>query len=54
MAHILVVEDDHDIASLLSRGLEAAGHRVAWAETAEAALALLNGTADPRPDNQMS
>lgn len=37
MAHILVVEDDPDIASLLSRGLEAAGHRVAWAETAEAA-----------------
>lgn len=37
MAHILVVEDDPDIASLLSRGLEAAGHRVAWSETAEAA-----------------
>lgn len=38
MAHILVVEDDPDIASLLSRGLEAEGHRVDWAETAEAAV----------------
>lgn len=37
MAHILVVEDDPDIASLLSRGLEAAGHQVEWAETAGAA-----------------
>ena len=37
MAHILVVEDDPDIASLLSRGLGAAGHRVAWADTVEAA-----------------
>ena len=37
MAHILVVEDDPYTASLLSRGLEAAGHRVAWSETAEAA-----------------
>lgn len=37
MAHILVVEDDPDIASLLSRGLGAAGHRVDWADTAEAA-----------------
>ena len=41
MAHIQVVEDDHDLASLLSRGLEAAGHRVAWAETAEAATDLI-------------
>lgn len=38
MARILVVEDDPDIASLLSRGLEAAGHRVNWAETTEAAV----------------
>ena len=37
MAHILVVEDDPDIASLLSRGLGAAGHRVDWADTVEAA-----------------
>jgi DNA-binding response OmpR family regulator len=37
MAHILVVEDDADIASLLTRGLGAAGHRVDWAETIEAA-----------------
>lgn len=37
MAHILVVEDDPDIASLLVRGLGAAGHRIDWVETAEAA-----------------
>ena len=37
MAHILVVEDDPDIASLLARGLGAAGHRIDWVETAEAA-----------------
>lgn len=37
MAQILVVEDDPDIASLLMRGLGAAGHQVEWAETAEAA-----------------
>ncbi len=41
MAHILVVEDDSDIASLLSRGLGAAGHRVEWAETSDAAARLL-------------
>lgn len=35
MAHILVVEDDPDIASVLMRGLGAAGHQVEWAETAE-------------------
>lgn len=39
MAHILVVEDDPDIASVLTRGIGAAGHRVDWAETAEAAAA---------------
>ncbi|MCB5409226.1 response regulator transcription factor [Pseudogemmobacter faecipullorum] len=38
MAHILVIEDDPDIASLLQRGLGAAGHQVAWVETAAAAL----------------
>lgn len=35
MARILIVEDDPDIASLLSRGLGAAGYAVDWAETAE-------------------
>lgn len=37
MANILVVEDDPDIASVLSRGLGAAGHHVDWAEDAESA-----------------
>lgn len=37
MARVLIVEDDADIASLLARGLGAAGHSVEWAETAEAA-----------------
>ena len=37
--HILIVEDDPDIASLLRRGLGAAGYAADWAETAEAALA---------------
>lgn len=41
MAHILVVEDDPDIASLLSRGLGAAGHHVDWAETPGAAASHL-------------
>lgn len=44
MAHVLVVEDDPDIASLLQRGLASAGHTTAWAETAEAALALVHST----------
>ena len=35
---ILIVEDDPDIASLLKRGLAAAGYAADWAETAEAAL----------------
>lgn len=35
MANILVIEDDPDIASVLKRGLGAAGHQVDWAETAE-------------------
>lgn len=39
MARILIVEDDPDIASLLRRGLGAAGHAVEWAETSEAARA---------------
>lgn len=38
-ARILIVEDDPDIASLLRRGLAAAGYAADWAETAEAALA---------------
>lgn len=41
MAHILVIEDDPDIASLLSRGLGAAGHRVDWVETPDAACSHL-------------
>lgn len=45
MPHVLVVEDDHDIASLLDRGLRAAGYGVSCAGTAEAALAELAGTA---------
>lgn len=41
MARILIVEDDPDIASVLSRGLGAAGHAALWAETvAEAELAV--------------
>lgn len=36
--HILIVEDDPDIASLLRRGLAAAGYGSDWAETVEAAL----------------
>lgn len=40
MAHILIVEDDPDIASLLSRGLGAAGHSVEWTETAEGAARI--------------
>jgi DNA-binding response OmpR family regulator len=39
MVEVLVVEDDPDIASLLCRGLAAAGYGADWAETAEAALA---------------
>lgn len=39
MVRLLVVEDDPDIASLIRRGLAAAGYAVDWAETAEAALA---------------
>lgn len=39
MVCVLVVEDDPDIASLLRRGLGAAGYDVDWAETGDAALA---------------
>ena len=39
VAHVLIVEDDPDIASLLERGPAAAGYGAEWAETAEAALA---------------
>jgi DNA-binding response OmpR family regulator len=38
MARILIVEDDPDIASLLCRGLGAAGYAADRAETAEAAV----------------
>jgi DNA-binding response OmpR family regulator len=40
-ARVLIVEDDPDIASLLRRGLGAAGYGAEWAETGEAALALV-------------
>lgn len=46
MAHILVVEDDPDIASLLMRGLGAAGHRVDWAENVQDARAIAKGGCD--------
>lgn len=45
MARILIVEDDPDIASLLARGLDAAGHRVALADTAANAARQLEGGA---------
>lgn len=35
MAHILIVEDDPDIASLLQRGLASAGHQSHWVESTE-------------------
>jgi DNA-binding response OmpR family regulator len=41
MTRILIVEDDPDIASLLGRGLGAAGYASERAETAEAALACV-------------
>lgn len=41
MARILIVEDDPDIASLLARGLGAAGHQVALADTVEAAASKI-------------
>lgn len=47
MAHILLIEDDHDIASLLRRGLAAAGHTTQHVETAaEARAALAQNPAD--------
>lgn len=39
MARVLIVEDDPDIASLLRRGLGAAGYEADWAASAPAALA---------------
>lgn len=41
MAHILVIEDDADIASLLKRGLGAAGHRVGWVDNSAAACSYI-------------
>ena len=41
MVRVLIVEDDPDIASLLRRGLAASGYGAVWAETAEAATALV-------------
>lgn len=43
MARILIVEDDPDIASLLARGLGAAGHKVALADSAESAESQIAG-----------
>lgn len=42
MARILIVEDDPDIASLLARGLGAAGHQIAVADSALSALAEIS------------
>lgn len=42
MARVLIVEDDPDIASLLQRGLGTSGYATDWAETGEAALALVD------------
>ncbi|WP_299359862.1 response regulator transcription factor [uncultured Paracoccus sp.] len=42
MAHILVVEDDPDIASLLERGLASAGHTTDRAECVESAMSLIS------------
>lgn len=41
MGHILIVEDDSDIASLLRRGLAAAGHTADHADSAETTRAAL-------------
>ena len=41
MKHVLIVEDDPDIASLLQRGLGAAGYGTVWEATGEPALARL-------------
>lgn len=41
MKQVLIVEDDPDIASLLQRGLGAAGYGTAWEAAAEPALARL-------------
>ena len=46
--HVLLVEDDEPLASLLSRHLQARGYRVTVAPTAEAARQLL--AADIHPD----
>jgi two-component system phosphate regulon response regulator PhoB len=40
MAHILIVEDDVNIAKLLTVRLEHAGHSILWAPNGNAALAL--------------
>lgn len=42
MAHILIIEDDPDIASLLTRGLESAGHSSAHAFDRISTVALLD------------
>lgn len=42
MPRILIVEDDADIASLLGRGLAAAGYEADWAETGEQAVEKLS------------
>lgn len=41
MAHVLIIEDDRDIASLLRRGLAAAGHSAVHADSLASAQAAL-------------
>jgi DNA-binding response OmpR family regulator len=47
MAKVLLVEDDHRIASFVRRGLEAEGYFVDLAESGREALALANESAYP-------
>src|SRR5690348_16142640 len=46
MAMILIVEDEHDLATLIRRQLEGEGHQVVIAGDGQTALAL----AEARPD----
>jgi DNA-binding response OmpR family regulator len=42
---VLVVEDDQALGAFLTKGLEAEGHRVQWAQDGETALVM--AAADP-------